>query len=150
MENIIRIASKRRTMDADQIRNYFYEEFTEPNYAVSWVESDETLKHCFGSSTHLLAANPREIERLMDRMRSLKWLNVEIIANGWKFSRSLTIFDGRYYLFCNASYEGERTTPHVLTAFLDLDDLQRDVCEDMLQYFDEDFLLENKYLARLR
>lgn len=35
MENIIRIATKRRTMDADQIRNYFCEEFTEPNYAVS-------------------------------------------------------------------------------------------------------------------
>lgn len=150
MENIIRIATKRRTMGTDQIKNYFYGEFTEPNYAISWVESDEPLKHCICSSTHLLAANPREIERLMDRMRSLKWLNVEIIANGWKFSRSLTIFDGRYYLFCNASYEGERTTPHVLTAFLDLDDLQRSACEDMLNYFDEDFLLENRYLAKLR
>ena len=62
MANVIRIATKRMTMDADQIRNYFYEEFTEPKYSVSWVESDEPLKHCFGSSTHLLAANPREIE----------------------------------------------------------------------------------------
>lgn len=150
MENIIRIATKRRTMDADQIRNYFFEEFTEPNYAVSWVESDEPLKHCICSSTHMLAANPREIKRLMDRMQYLKWLNVEIIANGWKFSRSLTVFNGRYYLFCNASHEGERTAPHVLTAFLDLNDLQRDVCEDMLNYFDEDFLLENRYLAKLR
>ena len=149
MENIIRIATKRRTMDADQIRNYFYEEFTEPNYAISWVESDEPLKHCIGSSTHLLAANPREIERLMDRMKTLKWLNAEIISNGWKFSRSLTIFDGRYYLFCNASYEGERTTPHVLTAFLDLDDLQCDVYKSMLEYFDEDFLLKNKYLTKI-
>ena len=149
MENIIRIATKRRTMSAGQIRNYFYEEFTEPNYAVSWVESDEPLRHCFGSSTHLLAANPREIDRLINRMKFLKWLNVEIIANGWKFSRSLTIFDGKFYLFCNASYEGERTPPHVLTAFLDLDDLQRDVSESMLEYFDEDFLLENRYLAKL-
>ena len=150
MENIIRIATKRRTMDADQIRNYFYEEFTEPNYAVNWVESDEPLKHCIGSSTHLLAANPREIERLMDRIQSLKWLNVEIIANGWKFSRSLTVFNGRYYLFCNSSYDGERNPPHVLTTFLDLEDLQRDVHTDMLNYFDEDFLLENRYLAKLR
>ena len=149
MENIIRIATKRRTMNADQIRNYFYEEFTEPNYAVSWIESDEPLKHCISSSTHLLAANPREIERLMDGMRTLKWLNVEIIANDWKFSRSLTIFNGRYYLFCNASYENERTTPHVLTAFLDLDDLQCDVCKSMLEYFDEDFLLKNKYLTKI-
>ena len=35
MENIIRIATKRRTMGTDQIKNYFYGEFTELNYAIS-------------------------------------------------------------------------------------------------------------------
>lgn len=150
MENIIRIATKRRTMTSDEIKSHFEGEFTDCRYAVNWVESDEPLRHCVGSPTYLLAANPREIERLMDRIKFLKWLNIEIIANGWKFSRSLTVHNGRYYLFCNASYDGERNPPHVLTTFLDTDDLQRDVHADMLNYFDEDFLLRNGYLTKLR
>lgn len=143
------IPETKRSMTSDQIKSYFIKDAAKPKYSVSFVESDKPLEYCTDTPTYIIGATTQDMNRLMSRIDYLKWLNVEIVTDSCKFYRSLTVHNDAYYLFCNESFNDEKSDSYVLSRFLDVGSIQESIYSAMLKCFDEDFLLKNKYLTKL-
>ena len=143
------IPETKRSMTSDQIKSYFIKDAAKPKYSVNFVESDKPLEYCTNTPMYIIGATTQEMDRLMSRIDYLKWLNVEIVTDSCKFYRSLTVHNDAYYLFCNESFNGEKSDSYVLSRFLDVDVIQESIYSAMLKCFDKDFLLKNKYLTKL-
>ena len=143
------IPGTKRSMTSDQIKSYFIKDAAKPKYSVSFVESDKPLEYCTDTPTYIIGATTQDMNRLMSRIDYLKWLNVEIVTDTCKFYRSLTVHNDAYYLFCNESFNDEKSDSYVLSRFLDVDSIQESIYSAMLKCFNEDFLLKNKYLTKL-
>lgn len=143
------IPGTKRSMTSDQIKSYFIKDAVKPRYSVKFIESDKPLEYCTDTPTYIIGATIRDVDRLMSRIDYLKWLNVEIVTDSCKFYRSLTVHNDAYYLFCNESFNGGKSNSYILSRFLDVDVIQESIYSAMLKCFDEDFLLENKYLTKL-
>ena len=143
------IPGTKKSMTSDQIKSYFIKDAAKPKYSVNFVESDKPLEYCTDAPTYIIGATIQDIDRLMSRIDYLKWLNVEIVTDSCKYYRSLTVLNDAYYLFCNESFNGGKSNSYILSRFLDVDVIQESIYSAMLKCFDEDFLLENKYLTKL-